>query len=895
MNHIASFLNRMDSDWMTEHIINLYRLERKQTFPYYQKAAQYVYDLLKEEGFATEFLDFPADGKTAYQDKCMPIGWDVSEMRLKVISDVPGLKDPVIADYSQNPISVVKHSVATPREGIITRLVTENQMKHGESVDGAFVLLNPSSRPYGTPLKMLLDLGAVGWVSDFHEEGIDDDLDAVYWVNAGTEDGNWHVIAEDRDFIGFSISPRNGYYLRQVCEKGAVKVHAVSDGRRYETILPAVTALLPGEDPREIWVLSHLYEPLIDDNSSGVISSIAILKALRDLQQEGMTLRYSVRVVFASEMYGFSAVAEYFGGDLSQKCIGAINTDGIFSSFDKSAHKEFQVNYAPNLPGFVGNLFLDQMAEKILEVFPGYTFFDKGSRFADDMFLSDATTGLPTVWLFHTAKGYHHHSTQDEDLYDPNALMMHSACNAEWIRTMAAATEEEIRLLLPRFVTQANERLQKLAREKVRSGTDLAARMAFLRNREQSKILQLHLYSDSVEIDLAAKSITEVVPANFIEDIPTIWLDYSENFVFTREVRGFPKDLVRVPKGERFSLPDGVTYGNFADVLARMDGQKTFRQILEEVQWDLNLILPEKTVKNYLHLCIRLANYGYLSFNAKNTLYPSHLTQALKALGVKNGDTILVHSAMSNFGYLVGGTDGMIQAISDAVGEDGTFLAPAFARPYIYFEGTLNKNYTYRPYDTRPKGHLRDAIISTGNLPKTMLQYPGSARSGHVSHEWVAIGGHAEECVAGHGLLDDPASEYSPMKHVLDRNGSVVFLGCDVNCNTFIHFIEHVTDAAFLHPALVTYLDEEGTLQSAYIRKHLGGCRDFYKGRAGYFYQEAIRRGLTIYEQPFGLTKIYRIELKQLYEIGCEIYRGDIEKLLCGNDGCYFCKRYIKK
>ena len=77
-------------------------------------------------------------------------------------------------------------------------------------------------------------------------------MDAVYWCNAGTEYGNWHVVADDRDFISFQISPRTGFALRQACEKGSVIVHAVSDGHRYETTLPAVTALLPGQDSREV-------------------------------------------------------------------------------------------------------------------------------------------------------------------------------------------------------------------------------------------------------------------------------------------------------------------------------------------------------------------------------------------------------------------------------------------------------------------------------------------------------------------------------------------------------------------------------------------------------------------------------------------------------------------
>ena len=71
---LREFDRRLDRDWLTKHNISLYRLERKQTFPKWQEAAQYACDLLKAEGFDAQRIDFPADGKTVYQDKITPIG-----------------------------------------------------------------------------------------------------------------------------------------------------------------------------------------------------------------------------------------------------------------------------------------------------------------------------------------------------------------------------------------------------------------------------------------------------------------------------------------------------------------------------------------------------------------------------------------------------------------------------------------------------------------------------------------------------------------------------------------------------------------------------------------------------------------------------------------------------
>ena len=82
-----------------------------------------------------------------------------------------------------------------------------------------------------------------------------------------------HPHADDRPFIGFSVSPRTGDQLRAAARRGPVVVHVFSDGRRYAGELECVTGLIAGDDPREVWLTAHLYEPLADDNSAGVVGS----------------------------------------------------------------------------------------------------------------------------------------------------------------------------------------------------------------------------------------------------------------------------------------------------------------------------------------------------------------------------------------------------------------------------------------------------------------------------------------------------------------------------------------------------------------------------------------------------------------------------------------------
>ena len=83
-DYMKTFESMFDEKWFLEHTLNIYRHEKKQTYPGIEKAARYIYNLLCEEGFDAEYLEFPADGKTCYQDKCMAIGWDVNKMSLEL-------------------------------------------------------------------------------------------------------------------------------------------------------------------------------------------------------------------------------------------------------------------------------------------------------------------------------------------------------------------------------------------------------------------------------------------------------------------------------------------------------------------------------------------------------------------------------------------------------------------------------------------------------------------------------------------------------------------------------------------------------------------------------------------------------------------------------------------
>lgn len=60
------------------------------------------------------------------------------------------------------------------------------------------------------------------------------------------------------------------------------------------------------------------------------------------------------------------------------------------------------------------------------------------------------------------------------------------------------------------------------------------------------------------------------------------------------------------------------------------------------------------------------------------------IAQGLRRVGLGKGDLVVVHSSLSAFGYVEGGADGVITALLETVGEEGTVAMPTFHDGALY-------------------------------------------------------------------------------------------------------------------------------------------------------------------------------------------------------------------
>src|SRR3712207_4214212 len=106
------------------------------------------------------------------------------------------------------------------------------------------------------------------------------------------------------------------------------------------------------------------------------------------------------------------------------------------------------------------------------------------------------------------------------------------------------------------------------------------------------------------------------------------------------------------------------------------------------------------------------------------TVSAQDIRTALGSLGLGQGDTVLVHSALSSLGQVEGGAKGLVQALLDLLGPAGTLVVPTL--PSVT-----------EPFDpeTSPS--------TVGRVSEVVRLWPGALRSRHPTHAVSAVGAQA--------------------------------------------------------------------------------------------------------------------------------------------------------
>ena len=438
-----------------QDVRTIWETDRWFTFPKFEETAKNVAAIMRRAGLEDiEIGTPPADGVTQSGFWTMPMAWDLKIGTLEILDSRVPSEPRLLADYQRVPCSIGMWSGPTPAGGIDTEIVilpSGDLASH--DLKGKLVIAPLQSKV------ALAKAGALGMISE-HTENLAL-LDERGWVNSFGDNG-WSFTKGSAPLVCFSITPRSSYLLRELLQKGPVKVRANVDSRYYSGIYPWITGVIrgtDGSDGEEVLSLGHLFEQGANDNATGVSSFVAAAETLNRLIKAGKLPRpkRSIRVLGMGECYGTLAYFEHHK-ERMKRTVAAMCIDSP-AALQTLSGTEYTWVLNPHVAKSYVDAFVLHLAE---EYYPSVARHWDWSehKSGTDNYLGDPTIGIPTVL---PRGGYgvmsHHNSHDTLDLIDPKSLRDLMVMNAAYVYFLASAGPREHRWLAELALTRGYDQI----------------------------------------------------------------------------------------------------------------------------------------------------------------------------------------------------------------------------------------------------------------------------------------------------------------------------------------------------------------------------------------------------------------------------------------------------
>ena len=183
------------------------------------------------------------------------------------------------------------------------------------------------------------------------------------------------------------------------------------------------------------------------------------------------------------------------------------------------------------------------------------------------------------------------------------------------------------------------------------------------------------------------------------------------------------------------------------------------------------------------------------------------LRKKLAQIGVRKGDTVMVHSSWRPNNGFTETPAQFCAALREAVGEDGLVVMPSL---------TYHNMSSAEFLATGKPMNVRRSPSAMGLLTEVFRRGKGVVRSLSPTHPLLAWGKDAAEFIAGHEATDRPFGPESPFARLLQRNALILCVDAGFSSITFTHFVEdqlaHTLDVPLYEPSPIngTVIDNTG-------------------------------------------------------------------------------------
>ncbi len=205
------------------------------------------------------------------------------------------------------------------------------------------------------------------------------------------------------------------------------------------------------------------------------------------------------------------------------------------------------------------------------------------------------------------------------------------------------------------------------------------------------------------------------------------------------------------------------------------------------------------------------------TYNTKQSLLSD-----LKKSGIDPCGTLLVHSSVKSVGECENGADTILDALIEFM-KDGLLVLPTHTWRNITWDSfdkdnvPIGANTIYDPLNTPS---------CVGVLTNLFLRRKGVVRSLHPTHSVAAIGKNAGEYIRGEELTSSPCPRNGCYGKLYDLNAQILFLGCDLSRNTFLHGVEEwnkIPERLTDKPQMLYIKTESGLLECPQYRHYFRG------------------------------------------------------------------------
>lgn len=254
------------------------------------------------------------------------------------------------------------------------------------------------------------------------------------------------------------------------------------------------------------------------------------------------------------------------------------------------------------------------------------------------------------------------------------------------------------------------------------------------------------------------------------------------------------------------------------------------------------------------------------------------IIEDLKKIGIKPTDTLLVHSSMNAIGEVKNGADDVLDGFIEYM-KPGLLVFPTHTWETIGEE--------------RLVCDLRSEPSCVGLLSNLFMKRSGVLRSWHPTHSVAAIGKDAKSFIESNEKYDTPCHRESSWGKLLDRKAKILFLGCSLRCNTFMHAVEEWNNIpnriAETHQQLKIIIPD-GKLIDMPIRRHhhplIDVSQNYEKMKEVFIFVGAAIRGYI------GAAESFLCDAHGMYEVTTALLK--INPALFDDDAPV-CPKYISQ